>query len=400
MPLSEAIAQAQADAHTHAGAVAVGLAIWLVALVALQLLNRRLHPRMAGPGWWALGTVASGAGLALLAGREGLSSVAGPGLFLGGQALVLVGLRAFADTPASGRLPALVVLAAVTGLAGFTYAAPSAAARAGVLLAADALLALATLRALAAASRRDGGLAGVAFGVARVGQTLILLAMALAIAASEGVLAMPGSPGISGLAGTTGLLSLLALQALQNGGLLLLCAGRSQRELADLALVDGVTGLSNRRAFDTALARAVGAARRARTPLGLVLIDIDQFGAIVQAHGPQQSDAVLREVARRLSDSVRTSDLPARVGPERFAALLCEPLPTSVREVAERARLAVCRRPIETGGQRLQVTVSVGVALAAAVGGPARDDLYLRADHALQRARESGRDRVVLSGDV
>jgi diguanylate cyclase (GGDEF)-like protein len=130
----------------------------------------------------------------------------------------------------------------------------------------------------------------------------------------------------------------------------------------------------------------------------LVLVDVDHFKTINDVHGHANGDLVLREVALRLAGFIRTTDFPARVGGEEFAVILHEPLPTSMREVAERVRRAVGSAPVRVGERFVQVTVSIGVAVWPAKDVSDRASLYEAADKALYAAKQAGRDRVVIAG--
>ncbi|MBG0829471.1 diguanylate cyclase [Planomonospora sp. ID67723] len=166
-------------------------------------------------------------------------------------------------------------------------------------------------------------------------------------------------------------------------------------QVQELATTDGLTGVANRRHFHGLAETLVNVARRNRRELTAIMLDIDHFKQVNDTYGHGAGDDVIREVARRLGASVRDSDVLGRYGGEEFAAILPEhqgeePL------VAERMRAAIASKPIPTRAGPVKVTISVGVAEL----GPADDrldTLLARADHALYRAKESGRNRVVLA---
>jgi two-component system, cell cycle response regulator len=158
------------------------------------------------------------------------------------------------------------------------------------------------------------------------------------------------------------------------------------------AVRDALTGLPNRRAFDDALAREVARAEREGAPLAALLLDVDRFKTVNDAHGHAAGDAVLRAVAARARGALRAADLLARVGGEELAALLPGADAAAAREAGERIRRAVKDGPIEAGGAAIPVTLSVGVAVRrAGEDGPA---LLARADARLYAAKREGRDRV------
>ena len=162
------------------------------------------------------------------------------------------------------------------------------------------------------------------------------------------------------------------------------------------SVTDGLTGLSNRRAFDDALAAEVERAKRFGTDLGLVLIDIDDFKRVNDTYGHPQGDVVLREVARVLRDSSREVDHPARYGGEELAAVLPGTDLEGALHRAERIReqIAGTRIPRLDGGGALNVTVSCGVAAARATEADGRA-LIQAADRALYEAKRSGKNKSV-----
>ena len=163
--------------------------------------------------------------------------------------------------------------------------------------------------------------------------------------------------------------------------------------LGQLATVDALSGAANRRSFDEALVAETARSLRYGRPLSLVLADIDRFKNINDAHGHAAGDDVIRGFAKTLEDNVRGSDLVARYGGEEFAVLLPETAAEDALELAERLRRAVENASYGTAGP---VTASFGVAGLAAEGTSA--ELLDAADRALYRAKQEGRNRVVLSG--
>ena len=168
------------------------------------------------------------------------------------------------------------------------------------------------------------------------------------------------------------------------------------RQVDQLSVTDPLTGLSNRRRFDRELADEMTRARRYAEPLALILCDLDLFKAVNDRFGHPAGDAALRAMGEVLRQTVRETDLPARVGGEEFAVLMPETGPDEALEVAERLRSAVENRAVEWEGQTFHLTVSVGVTGSAGEALPdAPDELYRLADQAMYRAKEAGRNRVV-----
>jgi diguanylate cyclase (GGDEF)-like protein len=167
--------------------------------------------------------------------------------------------------------------------------------------------------------------------------------------------------------------------------------------------VDGLTGIANRRYFDVALDRELRRAQRMGGELSLLLMDIDSFKAYNDHFGHQQGDSCLSTVAQALAASLkRPADVAARYGGEEFAAILPDTAPGQARSLANAIRehvasLALAHAPAAT---RPHVTLSIGVASfdKERLNQPAA--LIEAADKALYAAKRTGRDRVVVDGDV
>lgn len=171
-----------------------------------------------------------------------------------------------------------------------------------------------------------------------------------------------------------------------------LARAQSHRAADARASTDALTGLPNRRYFDE-FCGLLGRRRRADDAVGMLMIDIDRFKSLNDAHGHATGDEVLRAVGGAIAHAVRDDDVPARYGGEEFAVLLRNPTPSDAFEVGERVRDAVKRLDLRPFGVPA-VSVSVGVAVAETADEPI-DFLLDRADRALYRAKRTGRDRVV-----
>lgn len=171
---------------------------------------------------------------------------------------------------------------------------------------------------------------------------------------------------------------------------------KALEEQRNLVGTDPLTELANRRHLETALDRQMALARRNHRPLSVVMFDIDHFKRVNDRHGHDMGDTVLMVMARTLSSHVRASDLPARFGGEEFVLVLPETALAEGIAVAEKIRVAVERLsiPLEDGSQEnLRISVSAGVTVLD----PSDDlqELLSRADQALYRAKETGRNRCV-----
>ncbi len=162
------------------------------------------------------------------------------------------------------------------------------------------------------------------------------------------------------------------------------------RELCDLATTDGLTGLKNHRAFQERLATECETARRHRTPLSLLLLDVDHFKQYNDAHGHPAGDAVLKQVAHLLKQTTRDCDFAARYGGEEFVVILPQISQASAIKAAER-----CRVSIEAADWGCRtVTASFGVATLS-LDNPDGDSLIAAADQALYAAKYNGRNQVI-----
>ena len=159
------------------------------------------------------------------------------------------------------------------------------------------------------------------------------------------------------------------------------------------ARTDALTGLSNRRAFDEALSRAVAEADRFGHNVGLVVCDVDNFKRVNDLYGHEVGDHVLRSIAATLSTGIRGVDLVARYGGEELVLLLGKADVAMAWEVAERMRSAIESKTIGVGEHLVHVTASFGVASypeTARLG----DELFPAADKALYTAKREGRNCV------
>jgi two-component system, cell cycle response regulator len=171
--------------------------------------------------------------------------------------------------------------------------------------------------------------------------------------------------------------------------------GETLEALRRLATRDQLTGLLNRREFERVLVEEEERAQRFGHSLALVMVDIDRFKLVNDKYGHPVGDAVLREVARRVADQVRSVDRVMRFGGEELVLLLVQTDRAGALDVARKVCAAVEREPVLVGDtQALNVTVSAGVAELPvdAESGPA---LLNAADKALYRAKKRGRNRAV-----
>ena len=162
-------------------------------------------------------------------------------------------------------------------------------------------------------------------------------------------------------------------------------------ELDRVSRIDMLTNIYNRRHLDEHLRRVISAARRHDRTVGVLIVDIDHFKEVNDERGHLAGDVVLREVAARLQQAMRTEDALGRWGGEEFLAVLTDTPPEGIRIMAERLRQVIAAAPfILEDGSRIGVTVSVG----HTYGTEDAEVLVHRADDALYVAKAEGRNRV------
>jgi diguanylate cyclase (GGDEF)-like protein len=159
---------------------------------------------------------------------------------------------------------------------------------------------------------------------------------------------------------------------------------------------DHLTGLWNRRSVLEFLGRELDRAKRAEGSLSVIMADIDHFKAVNDSRGHLIGDAVLKEVAQRLSESSRAYDWVGRYGGEEFLIVAPSCSRENAEKYAERLRSNVGNRAVLTNTGEVSVTASFGVAVADRESFPGQDSLLMRADSALYRAKCKGRNRVEL----
>ena len=165
---------------------------------------------------------------------------------------------------------------------------------------------------------------------------------------------------------------------------------------AEMAITDGLTGLFNRRYMEMHLATLVEQAASRGKPIAVLMVDVDHFKAVNDGYGHDAGDEVLREFALRIRKAIRNIDLACRYGGEEFVIVMPETDVAVATMVAERLRRRIATEPftIEQGARQLTVTISIGLAALA----DANDNsaaILKRADTALYRAKNEGRNRVV-----
>lgn len=311
--------------------------------------------------------------------------------------LVWLSSRTASDT----EISYFALIAAIgAGLAGAVLLGRHLLASGSLASAHDAMLAAALLVVVAAELtgrsaivRRRGRLS---IGMARMAVVLLAFAVSLAYAG----LAFRRGDQLGGFIVTSSISLLLVLRLLVHSLERHHHSARLEEALHEqeqLAVMDSLTGLYNRRFLDAELQLELDRSARSQVPVGVLLCDLDYFKQINDEHGHLVGDSVLREVARRLLNAVRNGDLVARYGGEEFVVLLPGGGKEKLREIGERCRRAFEEAPFQLPRDReVLVTISIGGACWPDDANTPRE-LLGAADAALYRAKAAGRNRIVLS---
>lgn len=172
----------------------------------------------------------------------------------------------------------------------------------------------------------------------------------------------------------------------------------TRNELEKMAQTDPLTGLYNRRHYWIRGAAEISRIARYGRPLSALAIDLDHFKQINDRYGHSAGDDALRWFAKTLNNTLRQSDIAARLGGEEFSVLLPETTLDNAEHLAERIRLALSATPVTTGDATFSITTSIGVA-GTTDSKTTIEILLARADRALYEAKEGGRNRTVVAAD-
>ncbi|MBL4763299.1 MAG: sensor domain-containing diguanylate cyclase [Gammaproteobacteria bacterium] len=178
----------------------------------------------------------------------------------------------------------------------------------------------------------------------------------------------------------------------------------NRERLRRLSLTDALTGLANRREFDKRIIEEISRSRREKLPLSCLYLDVDFFKKVNDNYGHDVGDVVLQKVSACMLEAVRKGDIVARLGGEEFVVLLPGINEALAMETAERIRVSVGESRLEVNvGEFLSVTISIGLASFKPVEHKHKTDdeiaadLLKLSDHALLEAKETGRNKVVIS---
>ncbi|MBV9867626.1 MAG: diguanylate cyclase [Abitibacteriaceae bacterium] len=171
----------------------------------------------------------------------------------------------------------------------------------------------------------------------------------------------------------------------------------AQAALQEQATHDALTGIWNRGAVLEMLHRELDRARRDQQPVGVIMADVDHFKSINDNFGHQAGDVVLRDVAQRIKTCLRAYDAVGRYGGEEFLMVLPKCMASTAVEIAERIRANMASHPVKTEAATIPATMSLGVVASIVESEINEQQLIGAADAALYKAKQSGRNRVIMA---
>jgi diguanylate cyclase (GGDEF)-like protein len=375
----------------------IAFVVNFLALGLIWAYVMRSYPSFKAARFWTGSAFGAALGAALATLRFVVDSMLP--LLVGGTIIVFaaclaaMGIKRFYDQPVTWRGTAMITGSTFAGLVFSTVGYDSMALRITIYSLGSMLPLALTLKLVLSQQdgRKNPG--------ARLAGIVAILIMAIYAARVVGYflhfggdfMAASSNPAQSVL-----MLALMFLSMAWNFGFLLMAIDRLRNEVADLALLDDLTGVANRRHLLQRLSEECARSERSREPFALLVIDLDGFKGINDTHGHAAGDACLQHFTLVAQTRIRSGDMLARTGGDEF----CVVLPAStLREGAMIARriLDVCRNDAEhCVGADIPVSVSIGVAQWTTEMGAFPDRLIAAADDALYAAKKDGRNRYAV----
>lgn len=372
----------------------VTIVLNFLAMTMVWAYVARSYPKFTAARFWAAASLvaASGAGVSMLRGMMNppLPLVAGGGMMILAMCFAVMGVRRFYDLNVSWIATMLVTLTSTAGLAFFLVVDDNMPIRIMVYSLGQSIP-LATmlpllLRRLEAHTNPGARLAGI------IGGLIIIVHVIRSIWALS-----PVGGAMTLINFNTPQAAMILIQVFLamglNFGFLLMAMDRLRNELADLALVDDLTGVANRRQLVQRLSEECARSERSGEPFALLVVDLDGFKSINDTHGHAAGDACLQHFTLMAQTRLRPGDLLARTGGDEFCIVLPS---SSLREGIMIARrvLDVCRQDAEgCAGPDIPIAVSIGIAHWTVEIGRFPDRLIAAADHALYAAKKQGKNR-------
>jgi diguanylate cyclase (GGDEF)-like protein len=371
--------------------------VFVINFLALGLVwayVARSYPKFDAARFWTAAALTAAAGAALAMLRFGVDSLmpllAGGTVLIFAACLAAMGIKRFYGEPVSWRGTALISGLSFAGLTFFIIGYDSASMRIFIYSLGQSLPLALTLKLLL--SRQDGR-KNPGARLAAIVAILLVAIFAMRVAGNLLNIGVEFSFSRFNPLQAVVFLLLIFLSMAWNFGFLLMAIDRLRNEVADLALLDDLTGVGNRRYLLQRLTAECAKSERSGEPFALLVIDLDGFKAINDSHGHAAGDACLKHFTLMAQTRLRPGDMLARTGGDEF----CVVLPAStLREGAMIARriLDVCRQDAEACvGEDIPIALSIGVAQWTRETGGFPDRLMAAADHALYVAKNDGKNR-------
>ena len=374
--------------------------VFVVNFLALGLIwayVMRSYPKFEAARFWTGSAFAAAVGAALASLRVAVDSLlpllAGGTVMILAACLAAMGIKRFYNQQVTWRGTALITGLSFAGLSFFIFVHDSTTMRILIYSVAQSLPLVLSFKLLL--SRQDGRPNP---GARLAGTVGILIVGIYAIRVAGNLLRIGGEFSFVHFTAFQSalILILMFLSMAWNFGFLLMAMDRLRNEVADLALLDDLTGVGNRRHLLQRLTEECARSERSAEPFALLVIDLDGFKAVNDTHGHAAGDACLRHFTLMAQTRLRPGDMLARTGGDEF----CIVLPAStLREGAMIARrvLDVCREDAEACvGADIPIAVTIGVAQWTREIGPFPDRLMAAADHALYAAKNDGKNRYAV----
>ena len=357
----------------------------------------RSYPAFEAARFWTGSAFAAAIGTAtamlVMVADSLIPLLAGGTVVIFSTCLAAMGIKRFYDQPVGWRGTALITGSTFAGMAFFIFGYDSSTMRIVIYSVAQALPMVLTLKLLMAP--REGR---VNPGARLAGIIAMLTIGIYAFRAVGKILQIGGDFSFVqfNMPQSIAILALMFLSMAFNFGFLLMAIDRLRNEVADLALMDDLTGVGNRRHLLQRLTEECARSERSNQPFALLVVDLDGFKTINDTHGHAAGDACLQHFTLMAQTRLRTGDMLARTGGDEF----CVVLPTStLREGAMIARriIQVCRDDAAACvGKDIPIAVSIGVAQWTREVGAFPDRLIAAADQALYVAKKEGRNRYAV----
>jgi diguanylate cyclase (GGDEF)-like protein len=377
--------------------------LWIVFVVNFMALGlvwtyvMRSYPSFGAARFWTVSCYVASLGAAVSMLRNVTDSMIpllfGGTLLIAACCIASMGVSRFYGQPVAWRGSALTVVMSFAGIAFFLLVRDDMVMRVCIYSLGQSIPIARTLKlVLARRDNRDNP------GARLAGIIAILLLAVNAIRSAAGLLDIGGevtplhfNPFQAAL-----VLGLVFLSMAWNFGFLLMAIDRLRNEVADLALLDDLTGVGNRRHLLQRLTEECARSERSGEPFALLVIDLDGFKAVNDTHGHAAGDACLQHFTLMAQTRLRPGDMLARTGGDEF----CIVLPGSTLlegAIIARRVLEVCREDAEACvGADVPISLSIGVAQWTRETGPFPDKLIAAADHALYAAKNDGKNRYAV----